>query len=128
MSATCPADEASHDASTEAGTEAGNGACLACGACCMSFRVSFYWAEAEARGLPAALTEQLGPFHACMAGTNAARPRCAALQGTAGGPVACGVYAQRPAPCREVQPGDEKCERARSRHGLAPLQPATLRA
>lgn len=120
MSATCSADDASSDAS--------HGACLSCGACCMSFRVSFYWAEAEARGLPAALTEQLGPFHACMAGTNAAHPRCAALQGMAGGPVACSVYAQRPAPCREVQPGDDKCERARSRHGLAPLHADTLRA
>jgi len=65
---------------------------------------------------------------ACMAGTNAASPRCAALRGTAGGLVDCGVYAQRPAPCREVQPGDDKCERARNRHGLAPLHAATLRA
>lgn len=128
MTDPCPADDARKDAAQDAGREAGNSACLACGACCMSFRVSFYWAEAEVRGLPPALTEQLGPFHACMAGTNAARPRCAALQGTAGGPVACSVYAQRPAPCREVQPGDEKCERARSRHGLAPLPAATLPA
>lgn len=95
--------------------------CLACGACCMSYRVSFYWAEADARGLPAAYTEQVNAHFACMAGTNAALPRCAALQGPAGGPVACAVYEQRPEPCREVQPGDEKCRRARARHGLAPL-------
>jgi Fe-S-cluster containining protein len=95
--------------------------CLACGACCMSYRVSFYWAEAEARGLPAALTEQVTPFHACMAGTNARQPRCAALTGPAGGPVACSVYEQRPEPCREVQVGDAKCLGARARHGLAPL-------
>ncbi|TQK10631.1 YkgJ family cysteine cluster protein [Herbaspirillum sp. SJZ107] len=100
----------------------GGNPCLACGACCMSFRVSFYWAEAEARGLPAALTEQLGPFHACMAGTNSRQPRCAALHGAVGGPVACSVYLQRPEPCREVQPGDDKCIRARSRHGLAALK------
>jgi len=95
--------------------------CLACGACCMSFRVSFYWAEAEARGLPAALTEQVNPFYACMAGTNSERPRCAALRGDAGGQVACSVYERRPEPCREVQPGDDKCGRARSRHGLVRL-------
>ena len=74
--------------------------CLDCGACCMSYRVSFYWAEAEARGLPVALTEQLTPFHACMAGTNARQPRCTALRGPAGGPVSCSVYEQRPEPCR----------------------------
>ena len=33
--------------------------CLDCGACCASFRVSFYWSEAEARGLPAEMTEQV---------------------------------------------------------------------
>lgn len=102
--------------------------CLDCGACCMSYRVSFYWAEAQARGLPVVLTEQLTPFLACMAGTNADRPHCAALQGTIGGPVACSIYAQRPAPCRELQPGDDKCRRARGRHGLSPLHLPTPHA
>jgi Fe-S-cluster containining protein len=95
--------------------------CLTCGACCMTYRVSFYWAEADARGLPPALTEQVNPFYSCMAGTNAAQPRCLALQGPLGGPVACSVYEQRPDPCRELQVGDDKCVRARARHGLAPL-------
>ena len=27
--------------------------CLSCGACCMTYRVSFYWGDADARGLPA---------------------------------------------------------------------------
>lgn len=95
--------------------------CLACGACCMSYRVSFYWAEPDAAGLPPAMTEQLTPHIACMAGTNAARPRCGALRCGADGTVACTVYAHRPSPCREVQIGDEKCNKARHRHGLAPL-------
>ena len=95
--------------------------CLSCGACCMAFRVSFYWAEADARGLPADLTEQLNPHYLCMAGTNAREPRCVALHETPGGGVACGVYEQRPEPCREVQVGDDKCLRARARHGLPPL-------
>jgi Fe-S-cluster containining protein len=101
--------------------------CLACGACCMSYRVSFYWAEAEARGLPAGLTEQVNAFYSCMAGTNASQPRCAALQGPPGGPVACSVYKQRPDTCREVQVGDDKCTRARARHGLAPLAASRAR-
>ena len=98
--------------------------CLACGACCAAFRVSFYWGEAEERGLPERLTEPVQRWFACMAGTNQARPRCVALQGDVGGPVACTAYAQRPTPCREVEAGDDKCRQARALHGLVPLEPA----
>ncbi len=97
--------------------------CLDCGACCTFYRVSFYWAEAEARGLPVHLTEQVSPFLSCMAGTNQSAPRCHALQGTVGEQVACGVYAQRTSTCRELQPGDEKCNKARARYGMAPVAP-----
>ncbi len=93
-------------------------ACQQCGACCAAFRVSFYWAEAEARGLPDAAIERVTPHLACLAGTNQQHPRCVALAGEVGKGVTCGLYAQRPSPCREVQPGDEKCEEARARHGL----------
>ena len=92
----------------------------------MTYRVSFYWADADARGLPAALTEQLDFFHACMAGTNAARPRCIAVRGEPGGTVTCSVYEQRPQPCREVQIGDDQCRHARRKHGLPPLPGATV--
>jgi len=92
----------------------------------MSYRVSFYWAEAEERGLPASLTEQLNPFLSCMAGTNAKQPCCAALQQSEDGGFACRVYEQRPAPCREVQIGDDKCVQARARHGLPALPLAVL--
>ena len=95
--------------------------CLDCGACCASFRVSFYWSEAEARGLPAALTEQVNPWFSCMAGTNDARPHCIALSGNVGQSVGCTVYEMRPEPCREVQAGDEQCAKARARHGMTPL-------
>ena len=95
--------------------------CLACGACCASFRVSFYWSEGEARGLPAGLTDQVTAWFACMAGTNQGRPRCAALDGAVGAAVSCRVYEQRPSPCREVEPGDEQCVKARQRHGLPAL-------
>lgn len=95
--------------------------CLSCGACCMTYRVSFYWADADARGLPATLTERVNAHLSCMAGTNAKAPRCAALSAGPGGEVSCSVYAQRPEPCREVQIGDDKCRHARARHGLAAL-------
>jgi uncharacterized protein len=95
--------------------------CLNCGACCATFRVSFYWAESTAAGLPDRFTEQINSFYSCMAGTNQPAPRCHALQGTVGKEVACSVYEQRTSPCRELQAGDEKCNRARAKHGLPPL-------
>jgi Fe-S-cluster containining protein len=97
--------------------------CLDCGACCKSFRVSFYWAEALELGLPDAMTEQVTRHLSCMKGTNAVAPYCAALGQGSAGPMACGVYAQRPSPCRELDIGDEKCTRARAHHGLPPLPP-----
>lgn len=93
--------------------------CQQCGACCAAFRVSFYWAEADA--LPAPRTEKVNAWMACMAGTNSASPRCGALRGSIGSSVHCTVYDQRPSPCREVDPGDAKCTQARERHGLTPL-------
>lgn len=95
--------------------------CLTCGACCATFRVSFYWAESAATGLPERLTEQVNLFYSCMAGTNQPSPRCRALEGTIGVQVACGVYSQRTSPCKELQAGDEKCNKARAKHGLPPL-------
>jgi uncharacterized protein len=97
-------------------------ACQQCGACCAFFRVSFYWAEGPHRGLPDSAVERLNAHMACMAGTNQPEPRCHALQGQIGKQVTCRVYAARPSPCRELQPGDEKCNQARARHGLGPLR------
>ena len=60
-------------------------ACLSCGACCASFRVSFYWAETTEvilEGVPQELTDAIAPFYNCMKGTNHKQPRCIALQGT----------------------------------------------
>lgn len=100
--------------------------CESCGACCASFRVSFYWAEgAQAGGgVPAALTETLPPHRLCMAGTNNRAPRCIALVGEVGGRVSCGIYAQRSSTCREFAAdgsADSACTRARAKYGLAPL-------
>ena len=56
--------------------------CLTCGACCATFRVAFYWAEADdAPGgtVPANLTHSLPPNRRCMKGTDTYEPRCVAL-------------------------------------------------
>ncbi|HET7730689.1 MAG TPA: YkgJ family cysteine cluster protein [Usitatibacter sp.] len=95
--------------------------CLRCGACCATFRVSFYWGEAVTLGLEADAVEKVTPHLICMAGTNSGASRCHALHGTVGQAVECGLYAKRPSPCRELQPGEDKCNRARARHGLAPI-------
>ncbi|HEY6895765.1 MAG TPA: YkgJ family cysteine cluster protein [Rhodocyclaceae bacterium] len=97
--------------------------CLGCGACCAHFRVSFYWAEAEVYGLPAEFTEKVNDHFSCMRGTNGKEPHCVALQGEIGREVGCSIYELRTSPCRELQAGDEKCNRARARHGLAALLP-----
>lgn len=107
--------------------------CLRCGACCAAYRVGFYWAEADDGGgtVPAALTEPVGPLRRAMAGTaRGAAPRCVALAGTVGQRVACTIHADRPSPCRDFGAShaqgvhEPRCDEARARHGLPPLQPA----
>lgn len=104
--------------------------CLRCGACCASFRVAFYWAETSppsADGIPQELTAKLDPLRVAMRGTDQAQPRCVALRGGIGVDAHCAEYARRPSPCRELKPAWEdglpspQCDRARQRHGLAPL-------
>lgn len=103
--------------------------CVSCGACCAHFRVSFYWAEADDAGglVPTELTEPLSLLMRNMRGTNDRAPRCVALQGDIGGCVSCGIYEQRPTPCREFSMSGEEgihneaCDRARARYGLPPL-------
>lgn len=102
--------------------------CQSCGACCATYRVSFYWAEADALGLDPALTRPLNPWRLCMAGTEQAPTRCQALHGQVGAFVACSVYAARPSPCRELQPGEDKCVRARAGHGLPALPALSAQA
>lgn len=91
--------------------------CQRCGACCASFRVSFYWAEADdAPGgtVPVALTVPVSPHLRCMQGTASKPVRCVALQGEVGHAVACGIYALRSSTCRSVEPGDAQCCKARA--------------
>jgi len=71
--------------------------CTTCGVCCASFRVDFSVMETQTQG--------------------GSVPDGLALADR----VACGIYEWRPSPCREFEAGSDACERARLRHGLAPL-------
>ncbi len=103
--------------------------CISCGACCATFRVDFAREELLSEGgtVPDSLAVDLLPGLCRMRGTDHASPRCAALVGTVGQQASCGIYEWRPSPCREfglrapLGIGDEACNRARRRHGLAPL-------
>ncbi len=98
--------------------------CLACGACCASFRVDFSVHETEDMGgrVPSGLAAQVNDSTCRMRGTDHSPPRCAALTGKVGVKAACGIYEWRPSPCREFEAGSHACDRARARHGLAPLE------
>ncbi|MGI9133197.1 MAG: YkgJ family cysteine cluster protein [Rhodoferax sp.] len=95
--------------------------CTRCGACCASFRVDFSFQETQDGGgqVPMGLATPLIGDTWRMRGTDYAAPRCAALSGTLGAKVACGIYEWRPSPCQELGAGSEACLRARQRHGLA---------
>lgn len=104
--------------------------CQACGACCTSFRVSFYWGEGDdAPGgtVPAGLTEPVSPHLRCMIYDRQTH-RCIALSGEVGRAVSCNIYPLRSSTCREFYAYDEQglpdpaCNRARARHGLPPLE------
>jgi len=77
--------------------------------------------------VPSSLVEDLTPVMSCMRGTASQPPRCVALRGEIGSQVSCVIYEFRPSPCREFAPfasvgqGDDACNDARRRHGLAPL-------
>ena len=103
--------------------------CRRCGACCVNHPANrdegfIYWVEI---GDDDAILERAdlvtkhvirdadGVPHLRMA----ADGRCLALRGTLGADVRCGIYHQRPTPCRRVQPGDALCLRYRDAHGLS---------
>ncbi|NSL55301.1 YkgJ family cysteine cluster protein [Uliginosibacterium aquaticum] len=104
--------------------------CIRCGACCCSFRVSFYWGESDdAPGgyVPHALTVQVTSTLSAMQGTHPVVTRCVALAGEPGRDVGCTIYPNRPAVCREFAAWqddglpDPRCTAARERIGLAAL-------
>ncbi|WP_082191431.1 YkgJ family cysteine cluster protein [Cellvibrio sp. pealriver] len=103
--------------------------CLTCGACCASFRVSFYWGECQSAGgtVPDELIMKVTPHHVCMKGTEKSPVHCAALVGMPGERVSCSIYENRSSTCREFdiwnEDGtvNEACTRAREIYGLIPI-------
>lgn len=97
--------------------------CLACGACCASFRVDFSVHETQQAGgsVPDGLAVEVNDTLRRMRGTDHTPPRCAALTGALGLKVACGIYEWRPSPCREFEAGSAACNATRARHALPPL-------
>lgn len=98
--------------------------CLRCGACCAALRVDFSMYEMQPHGgqVPEGFAEPLTDTLYRLRGTDYARPRCAALTGTVGEQVACGIYEWRPSPCREFAAASDACNRVRQRHGLPALR------
>ncbi|UCV29787.1 YkgJ family cysteine cluster protein [Ferribacterium limneticum] len=101
--------------------------CQTCGACCASFRVDFHPVElaggrfAWGQGVPVEMTVPVTPTIVRLCGTDAASPRCIALNGEVGKNVGCGIYYSRPSPCREFDTEHAACTKARQRFGLPPL-------
>ena len=73
-------------------------------------------------GVPSGLAVEVTRSTCHLRGTDHSPPRCAALTGQVGVKAACGIYEWRPSPCREFAQGSEPCQRARARHGLAPVE------
>ncbi|MCX8522217.1 MAG: YkgJ family cysteine cluster protein [Rhodoferax sp.] len=98
-------------------------ACTSCGACCACFRVDFAVYEMQGMGgsVPEGLAVAVNGSTMRMRGTDHVPIRCAALTGTLGQQVACGIYEWRPSPCREFEEGSAACAKARSRNAMAPL-------
>ena len=106
--------------------------CQKCGACCASYRVEFYWREAEPQdhhpAVPANFWDELDPESRAMKGTNNKHhPKCIALKGRIGDFVKCEIYNNRPSPCHKFKASYEngthqpRCDEARVKHGLKPL-------
>ncbi len=106
--------------------------CLTCGACCAKYRVSFHWSETltDSHFVPVSATEKLNVHHFVLKGTNQSPARCEQLQGHLGRHVSCGIYENRPSPCREFSASfengihDERCDQARRSIGLNSLTQA----
>jgi uncharacterized protein len=85
---------------------------------------SVYETEDHGGRVPQSLAEPITDTLCRLRGTDYARPRCAALTGTVGQQVACGIYEWRPSPCREFAAGSDACNRVRRLHQLPALEHA----
>jgi uncharacterized protein len=97
--------------------------CRSCGACCAYSREwpRFSTEDEEVlQRIPAQYVDHDRGRMRC------AGDRCTALTGTVGVSTSCAVYSVRPEVCRACLPGDDACQLARMRFGLAPLPTASL--
>jgi hypothetical protein len=102
--------------------------CRICGACCANPEENR--AEGVVDWVAVAEDEPLlddGRLAARLVVTNAAGERhlrldaggrCLALRGRIGRRVSCSIYPVRPAGCRRVEPGDERCRQYRRERGV----------
>jgi hypothetical protein len=100
--------------------------CQSCGACCARFEVTFYSEE----NVPEGYSYSTGLYTRALKSKidGKGRPRCVALRGEIGCAVECGIYEQRPQPCRQFKhsfedggPREPRCDQARAAIGLDPL-------
>ena len=82
--------------------------CQTCGACCVEAGAVILDTEDD---VPAALVQHVANLR-CMV-TEGTSFRCAALLGTVGRMVGCGIYGRRPAVCRAFDAGSDECLSAR---------------
>ena len=82
--------------------------CQTCGACCVEAGAVIL---AEEDDVPASLVQHVANLR-CMV-TEGTSFRCAALLGTVGQAVGCGIYARRPEVCRLFEAGSDECLSAR---------------
>jgi len=106
--------------------------CQTCGACCASYRVQFYWREAQKADsdhpVPPNYWLDADDRVRILKGTeDKHHPKCVALKGRIGEFVTCEIYPNRPSPCRNFQASYEtgvynsRCDEARAKHGLKPI-------
>lgn len=82
--------------------------CQACGACCVEAGAVILGDEDD---VPSSLVQHVANLR-CMA-TEGSSFRCAALFGTVGRSVGCGIYRRRPGVCRSFDAGSDECLAAR---------------
>ena len=82
--------------------------CQTCGACCVEAGAVILDTEDD---VPASLVQHVANLR-CMV-TEGTSFRCAALLGTVGRAVGCGIYGRRPAVCRSFDAGSDECLSAR---------------
>jgi uncharacterized protein len=104
---------------TEAGAQPdGLSPCQACGACC-DYSPDWPRFTLEDDAALALIPEAF--VAANLSGMRCDGNRCSALSGKIGEMTACTIYAVRPDVCHACLPGDDACNMARVRHGMAEL-------